>query len=120
MQLKSKEPSGAGLPEVSALFTQQSHTTVTYRLTDRDGLGIGKVESEPASPASRLKQPAYDRAELVQASNPSLIRADQRKGRSIITIDKIIGLLERIYSKTSLHQSYCNDLGISEGWFIIR
>jgi hypothetical protein len=120
VELKAEEPPRASFAKVCPIFSEQSHTTVTNRLTDRDGLGISKVESDPTSKASRLKQPAYDRTEPVQASNPLLIRTDEREGRSIVIVDKIIGLLERIYSDTALHQGNCNDLSISEGWFIIR
>ena len=120
VQLKAEELPCASFSKVCHIFSKQSHTTVTNRLRNRDRLGISKVKSDPTSPASRLKQSACDRTESAQASNPLLIRTDRREGRSIIIDDKIIGLLQRIYSKTTLHQGNCNDLSISEGWVTVR
>jgi hypothetical protein len=56
----------------------------------------------------------------MQTSAPLLIRRQAWKSRSKIIADKLIGLFERIYSQTALHQSYSDDFRICESRLRIR
>jgi len=81
VQLESKEPSFAGFAKVCPIFSQQSHTTVTNRVTHGYWLRIEDEHFtiESVAVASRFNEMTNNFTQLVKSSHPSLIRAKAGK-----------------------------------------
>jgi hypothetical protein len=114
MQLEAKEPASTALAKISALISEQSHSSVTNGFADRDGFGINQVKATAPQKTSRLKQSADDRREAMQACQPLLISAKLWEGGSKVLGDELIGLFERGDAEKTLHQADGDDFRISE------
>jgi hypothetical protein len=114
MQLKAKEPAGAALAEISALFAQISDPAVAKGFAQTDRLGINQIQAQSAALTSRMEEMTDQVRQVVEAAQPFLIRTEQWESAWVIAGNELVSLFEGGDAKAALHQRDGDDLGIRE------
>jgi hypothetical protein len=122
MQFEAEEPALGRLAEPSPFISQEPHSAMPERMTERYRLGIDQVERLRLCPATArgTEQSPDLRREQVQAVDPLRITAQLREGVAVVLRDQLVALLQIINAEAALHQSDSQHLGIGELRVIVR
>ena len=116
-QLKAKEPSLAGFPEVRPRVSQQAHPPVTDGQAERNRFTVKQVEASCVGPVATggRQQVAHLGQQVGQPRQPLLVRGQVRKRRLPVLGHQPIGLFERGDFKDALQQGERQHFGITKG-----